>query len=172
LSTVEQEFYLAAVADEHVMRPETFAQLLRAYLGPQPLDAHDLVSRPVGKNLVVNKFQDVAEFVGGIVEICSKAVQTHGINISFTSAIELMLAYGTVEHVEAILDSIVSDLEDICEALGYDNMSDARAIEAAVLHLVNQILPACKLRGRPTPNRFMEALEEGGYRPYESPREE
>jgi hypothetical protein len=164
-TTVERGLYLAICegrVEESVMLPETLAKLLRAFTGLQPLETHHLVSQPAGKNLVINRFGEVAEFVVGVIQLCSKEVQGDDFGITFETAAALMLEYGTVEHAQEIIDSIVSELDRVRKALGYSGMSDTKVISFALNIFVKSILPECKLKGQPAPRYFMEHFERGG----------
>ncbi|HXK39650.1 MAG TPA: hypothetical protein VJ837_02350 [Candidatus Paceibacterota bacterium] len=162
---VERGLYLAICegrVEGSMMRPETLAKLLRAITGFRPLETRDLVSQPAGEHLRMNRVDVVAEFVTGVIQLCSGEVQGDDFTISFETAAALMLEYGTVEVVEEIIDSIVSELDRVREVLGYRGMGDAKAVSLAINLMVKGILPDCKLKGQPGPRYFMEYFEQGG----------
>jgi hypothetical protein len=140
------------------MLPETFARLVRRFM-VRPLEERDLVARQVGKHLVSSKLSDLAEYLVGVLQLASKEADLYGVRISYETASRLMVEYG-LEGAEAVVASILSDIDEIRETLGYDGMGDEKAATLAVDHLVNKIIPACRTAGRPLPRYFLEFFEE------------
>lgn len=158
-AVIEQQFYLT-VAGDMTMKPETFAKILRMFLGSQTLHVHDLESREISPDIFYNKFDNVAEFVVGVMELCNKEIREFtGYQISFNSAAKLLLEYGSVKNVEMVIDSIIADLDEVQEKLKIKNSSPEVIITKALNILVRKIIPQCYLAGQQVPLRFMEYYE-------------
>jgi hypothetical protein len=154
-TVVEQQFYLA-VAGDGIVKPETFASILRIFLGEQTLCARDLERKEVAQNLFTSKFDDVADFIAAVNELCNNEVSAlSGYEITFSSAAKLLLEYGSVEAVEAVIDSILADWDLICERLNY-NPNCSVGVNKAINYLINWIIPRCHVRGLALPLRFMD----------------
>ncbi len=158
-AVVEQQFYLT-IAGDVAIKPETFAKVLRMFLGHQTLHAHDLEQRETSPNLFVSKFDTVADFVVGVTELCNKEIRSvTGFQISFNSAAKLMLEYGSVQNVEAMIDSILADMDEICEKLKIKNNDPAVIMTKVINFLTNKIISRCHLKGASVPMRFMDYFE-------------
>ena len=66
-TVVEQQFYLALAADQ-AMKPETFSRVLRMFVGDRNLRPQDLDRRETAPNIFASRFDNIADFVIGVVD--------------------------------------------------------------------------------------------------------
>ncbi len=159
-TVVEQQFYLALAADQ-AMKPETFSRVLRMFVGDRNLGPQDLDRRETSPNIFASRFDNIADFVIGVVELCNKEQkELGGYQVSFNSAAKLLLEYGSVENVEAVIDSIIADLGDVQQKLRIKNTDPEIIVAKALNLLVNKIIPECHVGGRTVPLRFMDYYEQ------------
>jgi len=122
-AVVEQQMYLT-VCEDFRIHPETMATLLEAFRGfARPLEAIDAVSRPVGRDLIVNRLDIVSEKVEWALAILDKD-RDHltEIQMSAKHVAVLVNCYG--EHSEVIVDTLISEASMIAESIGWDNISE------------------------------------------------
>ena len=153
-SLIEQQFYLT-MGPEFAVRPESFAKLLRVKLGSRELQAHDLVDREVGNNLVISRISDLADYMENSLTLVGKIqADFANLGLSMETAGRLALAYGS--YAENILDSIVNNVGEIRMALGMrESKSDGTVIRVAVDIVVKH---SAGRSGKPRPN-VLDVLE-------------
>lgn len=107
-SIVEQNVYLR-IAKSVILRPDSMKKILRRYLGQYELRAQDLIDRPIGNNLVTNKFSETIEYIETVLALLSKTGHNLGYPMSIADACDMVALYG--DHSESVLDSIASQIE-------------------------------------------------------------
>lgn len=136
---LEQNLYLTVMAENPVVRPETFAKLLRHLNGGQELRDSDMNDRTVGENLTSNRFVDVGDLLGIALSLIEWGKEYGDVGIGSETAACLAQAYG--EHAEAMLDMIQEHFDIIAEALNMGTVSRPRVlagfIKAIAFHAAN-----------------------------------
>jgi hypothetical protein len=133
-SVIEQHLYLR-LARSMPLQPESLQKILRHYLGPNGLQASDLLSRPQGANLSTNRFDETAEYLENVLHLLRKANIDLAYSLSIFQAADLSLLYG--DHAEGILDSIDSNLEDIRAKFHFRRFQRAVVFMIAVKVVIN-----------------------------------
>ena len=158
-SVVEQQIYLRLGAEFRI-QPESLKKLLREFLGPEELKPEDFFDREVGRNLIVNKFTEVAEFLEGALNLINKvSIEYSGFALSMRSAAVLVNVYGP-EGAEKIIDSISARIEEVGARTGGSHRSFDRAMGIAIHFLVNRIMPEMDNHGLPPVLDIMDFFED------------
>lgn len=155
-AVVEQQLYLQ-VGGDFRLQPESMAKLLREYLGDHQLIATDLVSRPLGENLVYNRFNDVADFLQQVFNLISKDLD---IPVSMRNAAKLVIAYG--EHAEEVVDDLIANSDYLRERFKLKTSRTERVVSFGISFLVEKVLPKMAKEGRPHPRTLSEYFEMEG----------
>jgi hypothetical protein len=153
-AVVEQQLYLQ-VGGDFRLQPESMSKLLREYLGNQQLVPADMVSRPIGENLVYNRFNDVADFLQQVFNLISKDLD---IPVSMRNAAKLVIAYG--EHAEEVVDDLIANSEYLKERFKLKTSRTERIVSFGIAMLTEKVLPKMAKEGKPNPRTLTEYFEQ------------
>lgn len=124
-AVTERQLYLE-VAKDYGMRPESFAIIIRNYLGARELTSQDLEERGVAKELV--------NFLLQTLSILSEDKEEWDIRIGTKIAARLATQFG--DDAITVIDGIYANIDEITELMGWTGISDRKIMRMAIAHIL------------------------------------
>lgn len=160
-SIPERTIYLA-IGGDFGLRPESFAKLLKIYLGANRMKADELQPS-------TRRFLSLLEFIAAVLDLLKvQALDYPGLSLSIDNAAQIVLTYGNenYDHFFAMLEANLPQLRSRC-GLG-ENATYSNAMNRAVWYVLKFVIPINRAAGIPD----LLSLEDVGGRSRDRQRNE
>ncbi len=154
-SKVEQHAFLQMGPDFRI-HPESFAKLLRLYLGNRQLSSSDLQEHQVSARLVRSTMSDIGDYIENALDLLEKIsadIAYYHLRMSMTDAGTLTIAYGN--GALDIIQDIVGNLDVVRHKMHINQATPDRVVLMSAIKRIIRWID----EGRVIPSDILETFE-------------